>query len=273
MNRLQSILTKIESRLQVFFEGGAIGLFPDGDSAGLAQMLTAAMQAEIQQQPDGAPFDGAPSNGALLAPNVYTLIVCPDMECTLPDKIDLLNNLAALLQRSGEEANLYFLSPPVVRVITDAGLAPHEIQVLATFSRTDAADTTVLPLTPRLVSTTDWSQVSSNGMEKIPAAFLIVGGNRTVPLPRQGLTIGRQSDLSLVLKNPQVSRLHAQIRLVQDRYVIFDLDSRAGTYVNGQRVTQSVLHPGDVISLAGIQLVFGQEASGALDDTQEIQLK
>jgi hypothetical protein len=42
--------------------------------------------------------------------------------------------------------------------------------------------------------------------------------------------------------------------------------------VNGQRVAQCVLHPGDVISLAGVQLVFGQEASGSLDNTQEIVL-
>jgi hypothetical protein len=262
MNRLESLLTQIETRLQAFFEGGATRLFPGGDCVGLAQRLAVVMQAEIQPQPDGT----------LLAPNIYTLIIHPDLECTLPEKTDLLISLAALLQRSAEEANVVFIAPPVVHVITDAGLASHEIQVLATFSQAQAADTTVLPLPHKPVIFTDKLKAPSNGLEEIPAAFLIIDGRRTVPLPRQGLTIGRQPDLPLVLKNPHVSRLHAQIRLVQGHYVIFDLDSSAGTYVNGQRVIQCVLHPGDVISLAGVQLVFGQESSHALDETQEIQL-
>jgi pSer/pThr/pTyr-binding forkhead associated (FHA) protein len=79
--------------------------------------------------------------------------------------------------------------------------------------------------------------------------------------------------MSLVLEDVHISRVHAQIRLVQGRYVIFDLDSNAGTYVNGKRVTQCILHAGDVISLAEVQLVFGQEASRLLDDTQELILE
>lgn len=263
VNRLQFVLAQIEASLQTFIEGGMARLFPGGDCTGLAQRLAAAMQAEIQPQPDGT----------MLAPNVYTLIVHPTLECTLPEKTDLLNSLAILLQRSGEEASLYFLAPPVVRVITDAGLSPQEIQVLATFSRIDSSDTSLLPLAHKeAVSTARLDYPSNHALVKVPEAFLIVSGSRTVPLTRQGLTIGRQPDVSLVLENPHVSRVHAQIRVVQGRYVIFDLESRAGTYVNGQRVAQCVLHPGDVISLAGVQLVFGQEASGSLDNTQEIVL-
>jgi hypothetical protein len=262
MNRLQWVLTLIEARLQAFIEGGATRLFPGGDCTGLAQRLAAAMQEEIQSQPDGT----------LLAPNVYTLIVHPSQECMLPERTELLANLAALLQRSGEEASLVFLAPPVVRVILDAELPPQEIQVMATFSQASASDTSMLPLTPKPPVSTNRLQPPPNGVGKPPDAFLIVSGSHTVPVPRQGVTIGRQPDLSLVIDNPHISRVHAQIRLVQGRYVIFDLDSRAGTYVNGQRVMQCALHPGDVISLAGVQLVFGQEPSGSLNDTQEIHL-
>jgi pSer/pThr/pTyr-binding forkhead associated (FHA) protein len=41
--------------------------------------------------------------------------------------------------------------------------------------------------------------------------------------------------------------------------LIFDLNSTGGTYVNGQRTSQSVLYPGDVISLAGLPIIFGQD--------------
>jgi len=262
VNRLQSVLAQLESRLQAFFEGGEARLFPDGECAGLAQRLAAAMQAEIHPQPDGT----------LLAPNLYTLIVHPTQECALPEKAGLLSSLAAILQRGGEDANLCFLSPPVVRVITDPGLSPQEIQILTTFRPEASGDPAAYQMARNPVDATDRLELPSKDRTKIPAAFLIVDGSRTISLPRQGLTIGRQPDLPLVLMNPHVSRVHAQIRLVQERYVIFDLESRGGTYVNGQRVTQCLLHPGDVISLAGTQLVFGQEASGRLDDTQEIHI-
>jgi len=63
-----------------------------------------------------------------------------------------------------------------------------------------------------------------------------------------------------VIDDGRISRLHAQLRAVRGRYVIFDLDSRGGTWVNGQRVRQQALAPGDVISLAGVPLVFSQDA-------------
>ncbi len=37
------------------------------------------------------------------------------------------------------------------------------------------------------------------------------------------------------------------------------LESSGGTFINGQRIHQSILYPGDVISLAGVNLIFGQD--------------
>ena len=262
MNRLQRVLSLVEDRLQSFFEGRAMRLFPGRDFSGLAQQLVTAMKSEIQSRPDGG----------FLAPNVYIVTVHPSQEWMLPEKTDLLNRLTLLIQHTGEETHITFPSPPVVRVILDTHLHPRDIQVLATFSDTQSADTTMIPLVPNPEFATNRLQSPPRGFVQAPDAFLIVDGNQTVPVPRQGLTIGRQSNVSLVIDEPYISRVHAQIRLVQGRYMIFDLESRAGTYVNGQRVTQSVLHPGDVISLADVQLVFGQESHNPLNDTQEIRL-
>ena len=275
VNRLQMILTQLESRLQAFFEGGAARLFPGGECAGLSQRLADAMLAEVQLQPDGS----------LLAPNVFTVIVHPALECTLPEKAGLLVELADILQRTGEEASLVFLAPPTVRVVTDDGLSPQEIQVLTAFSQAETGDTSILRLAhSHEGDTTSGQDPASSGAEQTSemaqtpetdqssGAFLIVDGIRTVPLTRQVLTIGRRPDMTLVLEDAHVSRVHAQIRLVQGRYVIFDLDSSGGTYVNGQRITQCLLHPGDVISLAGAQLVFGQESSSLLDETQKLKI-
>ena len=49
------------------------------------------------------------------------------------------------------------------------------------------------------------------------------------------------------------------MRAIKGRFVLFDLNSTGGTFVNGQRTSQTVLYPGDVISLAGVALIFGQD--------------
>jgi pSer/pThr/pTyr-binding forkhead associated (FHA) protein len=51
--------------------------------------------------------------------------------------------------------------------------------------------------------------------------------------------------------------------------VLFDLNSTGGTFVNGQRTSQTVLYPGDVISLAGVALIFGQDNPPPRPDLME----
>ena len=57
-----------------------------------------------------------------------------------------------------------------------------------------------------------------------------------VRLDRPVLTLGRDPSCDLVLDHPTVSRLHAQIRKMDGNFVLFDLKSTNGTFVNGQRV-------------------------------------
>ena len=257
------ILAQLESRLQALFEGGAARLIPEGEYARLGQRLVEAMRADILSQEDGS----------LLAPNVFTILIHPVLESALPDKTSLLRELADVLQRTSDEAGFRFFAPLVVRVFADAGLPVNDIQVLTAFSQAATGDTTALPLSHSPDgAAAGWQNPDSAGPDTSRGAFLIVDGLRTVPLTRQGLTIGRRPDMTLMLEDTHVSRVHAQIRLVQGRYVIFDLDSSGGTFVNGQRVAQCVLHPGDVISLAGAQLVFGQEFSSPLDQTQKLDI-
>ncbi|MGE5073810.1 MAG: FHA domain-containing protein [Anaerolineae bacterium] len=90
-------------------------------------------------------------------------------------------------------------------------------------------------------------------------AFLILNGVDLFALRLPVVTIGRRIDNVVVLNDPRVSRLHAELRCYHGRYVVFDMGSSGGTYVNGQRVTHSILYDGDVISLAGVHLIFRQK--------------
>lgn len=100
-------------------------------------------------------------------------------------------------------------------------------------------------------------------------AFLIVDGVKVIPLALPVVNIGRRLDNELVIDDPRVSRIHAQLRAIKGHYVVFDLNSTGGTFVNGQRTTQCVLYPGDVVSLAGVPLLFGQNNPPPRPDLKE----
>jgi len=90
-------------------------------------------------------------------------------------------------------------------------------------------------------------------------AILIIEGVRVHPLKGAVINIGRKFENHIVIDDPRISRSHAQLRAIKGHFVLFDLDSTGGTFVNGQRTSQSVLYPGDVISLAGVNLIFSQD--------------
>lgn len=93
-----------------------------------------------------------------------------------------------------------------------------------------------------------------------PAYLLLPNQTHVWPLRAAHISIGRLPDNDLPLDDPQVSRRHAQLRLRHGRYVLYDLNSRQGSWVNGQRVREWVLHPGDVIRLGGVNLIYGEDA-------------
>jgi len=76
-------------------------------------------------------------------------------------------------------------------------------------------------------------------------------GRRIVPIDKALFTIGRRSETDLRLPGADISRVHAEIALQNGTCVIRDKQSRFGTYVNGERVTERVLVHGD-------QIRFGQ---------------
>lgn len=71
--------------------------------------------------------------------------------------------------------------------------------------------------------------------------------------------IGRMSDNDIVFEDKRVSRYHAEIRLKNDAYIIRDLGSRNGTFVNGARVDSIKLNSGDKITVGINSLLFDYE--------------
>jgi hypothetical protein len=249
MNPLKSRLFKLEARLQALIEGSAARLFPlHPDQDVLATRLIKAMRDNIKSGHDGG----------LIAPNLFIIEFHPDHIEAFKQHQDLIANLAQTIKETGSETGLRFLSLPSIRLQPNHNLDREMIQVRAEISL------------EKLAQTTDLVSESTDGAFSIPTgAFLIVNGMNAVPLEKAVINIGRRPDNDLVVDDGRVSRTHAQIRSINQQFVIFDLDSTGGTFVNGEQVNQCVLIPGDVISLAGVPMVYGQD-SDHLGETQKM---
>jgi adenylate cyclase len=77
-----------------------------------------------------------------------------------------------------------------------------------------------------------------------------VGGGDTIPLIRDLLTIGRRESCDICLRLPNVSGIHCELNNKDGYWYIKDLGSTNGIKVNGIRVQQKLLHPGDKLTIA-----------------------
>ncbi len=73
--------------------------------------------------------------------------------------------------------------------------------------------------------------------------------DQTIPLSGKETSIGRGKENGLVLEDHAVSRHHAKIVEEPDGHVLVDNNSANGSWVNGQRVSEMRLKPGDQIRL------------------------
>ena len=85
--------------------------------------------------------------------------------------------------------------------------------------------------------------------------FLIFN-RQIIPLDKKITRLGRQLDNDIVFNEEFVSRFHAEIRLEEGIYVLYDNESTSGTLVNSQKIDRCVLNSGDLISMASIQIMF-----------------
>ena len=79
---------------------------------------------------------------------------------------------------------------------------------------------------------------------------------RTVTLQKPAVAIGTLGESDLILTDPTVSRKHAVVEEKADGYVIRDLGSTNGTFLDGVRIREGYLSPGSVIRLGKTEIAF-----------------
>ena len=98
------------------------------------------------------------------------------------------------------------------------------------------------------------------GPESEAAARLVVVQGRAsqpaVALSRAPVTLGRDASNTLAVFDALASRRHASVGLEGGAWIIADLQSANGTFVNDQRVSKQALRPGDQIRIGQCLLAF-----------------
>jgi predicted component of type VI protein secretion system len=78
-------------------------------------------------------------------------------------------------------------------------------------------------------------------------------------LSERPITIGRGADADLVIHDEKASRQHCGLRLWNGDFYLKDLESKNGTYVNGQRIEMARLNPGDTLRVGSTVFNFEQD--------------
>ena len=237
---MKAKLDYIESRLQSLIENTVKLFNRETADHPLAHQLVAAMRESVIMA----------RNGKIIAPDVYTILVNPVDLPAWQANPGLQDSLAQILIEAAQESGVIFLNPPVIRLLADPAVPLKHIKVNAVRGDDKMGPTAAV----QIVS----DQPHEEKDPRPASAFLIVDGT-IFPLRLVVVNIGRRLDNHLVIDDPRVSRAHAQLRAVHGRYVLFDLNSTGGTYVNGQRISQHALKAGDVISLSGVPVIYGED--------------
>jgi hypothetical protein len=85
---------------------------------------------------------------------------------------------------------------------------------------------------------------------------MLVGEGRRTILSGERVVVGRSRDCDVVLDDPNVSRRHIELRRDRTGWTVVDLGSTNGVKVNGRRVEEAPLEPGDEITLGVSRLAF-----------------
>ena len=99
---------------------------------------------------------------------------------------------------------------------------------------------------------------------------------RTHDLKTEKTTVGRVEDNSFQIAEPSVSSHHCEVLLRGNDVIIKDLSSTNGTYINGEKISESPIKPGQILRLGQVEMRLETDAAPAtskkpLDQTMVMQ--
>ncbi|MPZ14489.1 MAG: DUF2662 domain-containing protein [Chloroflexi bacterium] len=235
-----SLLSRWESIIEAVVEGGFRRLFsPRLQPVEVARALERVMTRQKVVGP-----------ASVDVPNEYFAHLNPtDFERFASFRGAVERDIAAYLHRRASEEGLRPIGPIQVHLAINPGVRRSSVRAEARF--TDP----IRGFEPQHVELT-------RRLEAVAAApsarVLVVDGEdgQQLHVRRQPVRIGRGPDNDLVIRDIRVSRHHASVEPVVGGWIIRDLESTNGTYVDGQRVLETRVDAGAELSLGGYRLIL-----------------
>ena len=214
------------------------------------------------------------------SPDEYQVFLHPSDYAQLDDRKDqteLEKFLAGYLIEIARQSGATLMRRPQVRIHLCESIPFRQVQVQACLTSPPA-------LADEPFQTREFDVPASQEVNRGPAADASPSNSASPPVPSQAaltgtsiqtyhlsvderffslvtspVNLGRGLDNDLVINHPRVSRHHAQLQQREGQWWLIDLGSANGTAVNDLPVSEMILQPGDVISLAASRSASSQK--------------
>ncbi len=205
--------------------------------------------------------------GRLYVPNNYRVYLAPATLASFASfKSGLEDELAAFIHARARESDYHFIGRVRVLLLAAPELRPERIRIESDLvdrrgvvlgeggQRTEAMAAHNPPAGAQAPPTPPEAPAT-------PAIALVIGRRRVLLATDQVLGLGRALDNTVIIDDTSVSRHHARLERRGEHWMIEDLGSTHGTFVNSHRVTASLLRPGDRVQLGRVVIrVEAEEA-------------
>lgn len=233
-----SVFREIEKKLEAVFEGFFVQQFSTKlQPVEIAKKISALIEDERQIGPVKT-----------YVPNEFNIFLSyADYQATEGLQKQLKRELKAYILAYVEQ-NGYLLPGPVkLNFAANESLTTGQFLVTALFEEKKEAES---------LEATQLLEPEEAG-ELSKAAYLENSQTKTVfALTEPSVSLGRSKNNSIVIKDPSVSRYHAKILKKANSYIIFDLNSTNGTFVNQKPIREANLSNNDIITLGQTTFVF-----------------
>ena len=222
-----SLIKDLESKLERLVEGA----FAKG-------FKSSVQPVEIAKKIDREMESGRTlSVSKIYIPNEYTVRLSPADKAAFDDFEDSLKfELIAFADKRRKAKSYSVVGNIEILIQADPKLQPGLVEVDG-----------------RLVT----PQNSDNSAAAASVTLVIDGDEEeTFFLAESRATIGRLETNEIPIPDPGLSRHHAEISSENGQYLLTDLGSTNGTFVNGKRIAEKTLKDGDKIGIGKVSLVF-----------------
>jgi hypothetical protein len=250
-----SLLKDLEQRFETLLEGFFARQFKTGvQPVEIAKKLSREMDTHRTI-----------SVSKVYVPNKYVIHVSvQDSERLKPFERTLLSELQSyLLEHAAKEGyNLVERPRLELKSTDDLILGQLRIESSLTSPRTDNAENID---TGKDAKSIDAFQNIDKTLVKTPSqtsqrqVYLVridPSGETVIPIVGGYISIGRSEENTVIIEDPNVSRQHALVEKTDGRFIIRDLESTNGTFVDGSRIEKHALHNGDTITIGTTKLQF-----------------